>query len=318
MLQREKSINELDFLHEFPGLEVILPQMNFSPRHVIEYIKNMHEYKCKKDLQKRDMQVIHYKYKVASNTELFEFTDNMSLVDDIIIMCYLNHVSNLLSTRECLNVKTINDLKSMMETKYEIQPAKTLHYDAITWINIACAFPSISLSCGWLLCNHSKKKFSNSNLDFTFTTFPQTFNLKSRIVWYFLLSSIIPVLKFDFKSICFPITYFVAENHKIKQVLDTKDRNPMIYTYNSLQKTYQNTLKLCLSNAFPDCLKLKLCEQWGIIQKDMEQEQYKYMDYFKNINKIVVGTLTDNISNKEMRNFLKFLRKNKGVKRLGH
>lgn len=302
----KKSIDELDLLDEFPLSQVTF--FNFSPRLFIEYMKNMHE--CFQN-RNRDTKVIHYKYEDTSNTKLFDFTDNMSLVDDIIIICYLYHLFVMLTTQQFLNVKAIHDLRTMMEKKYDLEMNIYNSPKSVsTWVRVACSFPSISLWCGWLLSkrNNSNKELPTSDLYFTFRLYPQTFNIRYKILWYYLLSSIIPILKFDLESIRFPIMYLVAGNYKIKQVLDTKNIN-LPYTYTLLQLTYQGTLALCLSNIFPERLKLKICKKWGIIQKDKKQKQYKYNDYFKNNDENVVETLTQNISNKELHNFLDFIKK---------
>ncbi|CAL1678003.1 unnamed protein product [Lasius platythorax] len=263
-----KTIVEIDFLNKFPSPEVILPEVNFSPRRVIEYMMNTHTYTNYK-IERRPclLKTVTYKYRVRPPiVNYFIFSNNMFLAADIITICYIYHV---ILTRKYINLKVMQDLFDMMVRKYGIKPDNMMHLDrnAITRFNITYSFPSISFPLYG--CEPDISKLSNfSHLMFTFPGL-----ILSKILWCPMVALIIPRINSFLTPIAFLVAVIVKSNQFVKDCLKIPN-----YTGMTLSKIYHCFMALYFSDVFPKCLKLELCKRWGIIQE--EQGEYKYADYF--------------------------------------
>ncbi|CAL1681485.1 unnamed protein product [Lasius platythorax] len=266
---------EIDYVNTFPSYAVILPEVNFSPRQAIDHMINRHKV-VKLEIESRTdllLRTVTYTYVPVASVIQFTFTNNMSLTEDILIICYLFH---LLKTREYFAVKVIQDLYYMMRDKYHIQDDRMKHEDqrVITEFQITYSFPSVSFQ--WFGFDPNEDR-SQHSFHFMYTTFPNL-SLK-RLYWNPMIASIIPRLK---NSKFVPIALLTAISVKSNAVV----KNPDVpNTELSLNAIYERILAFNSSEAFPEILKFKFCEMWGIVCKN-EQRIYKYSDDFTKYDRV--------------------------------
>lgn len=278
----KKAIAEINFLNEFPPHEVTLPEVNFSPRRIIEYMLNTHICTKRKIKERPDLlKTIIYEYEDHSSiVHQFKFSNNMSLAADIFIICYFFYA---IIPREYFFLKVMQDLFYMMVNKYELKSTYMIYFDqnAITPLKITYSFPSISFA--W----YGYKPDINKSLNFSpISTFFDLQLIQNKELWCPIIPAIIPRLNSTF----IPITLLVAITIKLNQMIKDNLKIPN-YTNIPLKIIYNHILALHFSEAFPTCLKLELCKTWGII--DTKQGEYKYADYFATYRQEAINVILE-------------------------
>ncbi|XP_029162130.1 uncharacterized protein LOC114933706 [Nylanderia fulva] len=282
MLKKEqKFIVEIDCLEEFPD-NIILPLPNCiistcRPKRVIKYLQYMHS-----SAELNPVRSIHYTYKIHDTDrtymDTYTFTSNMSLVNDVIIICYLYCFEP-----QYRILPGIDELINMMMDKYVLLLDEVIDqlipYSPITFYHVLHSFPSIGVAC-----TNASMKIPSSNLcksaDFVLPT------IRKRMIWCDLIASVLPRFDSDLTSlICLEIMkkdLFKMRN-TVKNLFNIENPEEKIFTTNELYHC----------KAFPYSLKLKLCERWDIIEKvNEEHNQYKYVDYFKKFISEVASSRT--------------------------
>lgn len=169
-------IAEFKLLKECPLHDVILPVENFSlekipiatfsPRVIIEHMRNRHEHiKYMIEEELIPLECYLYKYRHNEGIDCYKFTNNMSLPHDIFTICYLHHLklAKKLKDNELTLIKNVSQI---MIDKYKIQSNKKMPYqNAITEEIITHSFPSISLPIyHFLILKHHYKRQISFNL----------------------------------------------------------------------------------------------------------------------------------------------------------
>ncbi|XP_029171929.1 uncharacterized protein LOC114941195 [Nylanderia fulva] len=274
LMNEQKFIDEIYFLDEFPSTDVILPVWNCSPKLVIEYLRNVHDAPYPKTCA---LSRIYYKYNInginGPITREYVFTDDMSLVDDIIIICYLNCLES-----QDLNLLGIHHLFFMMRHKYNIVSAGTIYQalspSRITWTQIMYSFPSVT----WA---YTAPSSSDMHMNVSIST------MRKRTIWCNLIASVLPRLEADY----IPIVYLSAIMIELIQILH--ENNAPFSRKIRLLQIYRHILSLYNSKAFPKSLKFTLCERRNIIRRVNEQHnQYKY-DHFEQFYSVTERFLSD-------------------------
>ncbi|XP_029171928.1 uncharacterized protein LOC114941194 isoform X2 [Nylanderia fulva] len=237
LTDREKSglsIDEFEFLDQFPPTNVILPGVNCSPRQVIAFLISARE------TPRFNLRKLHYNYKINSinytKTDVYTFTDAMAIEDDVIVICYLSCLE-----QEYLAMPGMQELFAMMEVKYDLVRDNAIHkikHFAITWGQVLYSFPSISL-----VCTYTPSKIPYS-ADLCIYMDQLTSSIRKRLIWNYQVASILP--KLESKS--FPITCLIAIEIELNQLANKI--NASLSRETQVSQIYENTSLLCLSEAF--------------------------------------------------------------------
>ncbi|XP_029165487.1 uncharacterized protein LOC114936457 [Nylanderia fulva] len=266
------DIPEIKYLHEFSTYDVILPEINFSPRRIIEYMIDVHECGKRKVEKKSDLlKTVIYKYFHLTSIRQFEFSNNMSLTADLLTICYFYHVI----IRKHYTLKVMKDIFDIMINKYNIKNKfevklikEALDERTITAFRIAYAFPSISFPFYAYTPDISTPNYSHD----IFKAFPGL----SKMLCCPLVPCVMPQL--HSRNKVFTLTaLLIAVNVKNNQIIIDSKKHPN-YPDMPLKVIYERICKLHASTVFPTSLKLELNQKWGFVE--MKQGVFKYSDYF--------------------------------------
>lgn len=258
-LSRQRPIFlEVYFLNKFSKNKLI-PLKSFNPRWIIDRMIEIHA-KCTKVILKNPnyLTKLVYKYNSNGKKEEFVFSNNMPFYVDIMTICFL-YIAKIIKFED---LKPVNDLMTIMRTKYYIFNTDSFGTQIITINKIILSYPSVITD---LLCfNNVSPSIFNILLQWNLT----------KIFCLPWLALIIPVLRFEFKI---PLTLLLA----MAVALDSENKPSYVL--------YQRILALYTSEVFSRNFKLKMCIKWGIIYK--KGREYKFAHYFTRLREKAVDLI---------------------------
>lgn len=139
--KRPNNILELKLQHNFPTNNPDFPKVLFTPKQIIEYMRNTYI-----DIIPEPSNFVKFIYKYNSDDEEKEyvFSKNMTIYDDVIIICYLYCI--MTSKSEYKESQPVIHLREIMRKKYIICDDLVDSTEKVTWFKIAHSFPSITFA----------------------------------------------------------------------------------------------------------------------------------------------------------------------------
>jgi len=291
-------ISEIELLKKFPPHDVILPVVNFSPRVIIEHMRNRHEHtKYMIEEELIPLKYYLYRYKHNEGIKCYKFTNNMSLPHDIFTICYLHHLQ-LATEFKGNELELIENVSKIMIDKYKIQMIKKNNKmikkeeiekilsnpKSIIETRITYSFPSISFPMyHFLISKHNYKCQTLFNFSETVDLRRAFFGFyKKRYLWLSnVFSSIIPRL-----DTCLPLAYLIAQAIKSEKMYYFANPN---VGERSLTEIYECVQRLYYSEAFPMSLKLTLCDTWNIVH--IIDNNCEYASFFRDCRNYDINTI---------------------------
>lgn len=252
--KRPNNILELQLQDNFPT--DIFPKVLFIPKLIIQYMRNMYT----DIIEPSNFIKFIYKYNSDDEEKEYVFSNNMTIYDDVITICYLYCV--MISKFEYKESQPVIHLREIMRKKYIICDSLDDSTEKITWFKIAYSFPSITFA----IFHHDIIDVSISFCNtFPNNTLPKIFNVP------FLAPFLPQLIKDKYTPLAMLMAFAV--------LIDNNEKCSGEKT--SLEKLWQKITDYYFSDIYPISLKFCLCYKWDIIK--MEDENFEYTHYFEDV-----------------------------------